>query len=272
MKNPVVRLMSEFRPLKNLVIQRRFDHWSVEDCQQFFQSYKRTDVLEKEEEETCIWRSWGPDGRHYFLKEYKVPPWKQGLSIFTRSRAGREFRALLAMEQANLPVASPCWFAELAKGPMLAASVLVTQSLGQVVPLSIAVQQGQSDAEMLCRCAGKLLRKVHDAGFGHFRMQAKNIMVATEKADALFLLDAPYSCHWANPLPTRIRLLDLEDLCGGHSVFSELQKRWIWEAYQEQDGWAVGQSEYHPGSRSRWGQKLRRIAYYLGAIWSGHRP
>lgn len=230
----------------------------------------------KEERETCIWSSRESDGSVHFHKEYRIPAARFLFGGAARSRASREYRALLAMDLEGLPVAVPLWWAESRVGPFLRFSVLVTRSLGEVMPLPDWLRQGHDrDEELeLCASLGRLARRLHDLGFGHFRMQAKNFMVQPGEQPSLHMIDVPYACRWKVPDRTAVRKVDLEDLAGAHSVFDEGQVEALMAAYRGEENPDCPDvlGSYHPGSRTRWGQKLRRIAYYLVAIWSGHRP
>lgn len=237
----------------------------------------------KAESETRIWSAQEPDGSTHFYKEYRIPSSRRLFSGAARSRALREYRALLAMDLADLPVAQPQWFGELRRGPILEYSVLVTLGLGDVQPLPdwLRADPDPDTALALCHDLGDLARRLHGQGFGHFRMQAKNFMVRTNASGpTLHMIDAPYTCRWPQPVADRIRAVDLEDLCGSHSVFQVEQIQAVMVGYHAKPlgtaGSGAAQADplptFHPGSRSRWGQKLRRIAYYLGAIWCGRRP
>ncbi|MDA0668043.1 MAG: hypothetical protein O3A95_08405 [Planctomycetota bacterium] len=248
---------------------------TVECCEELYVRTRASEPPIKDERETRIWRSptvqAGNAEAFLFFKEYRIPGTRFWFSGAARSRASREFRALLAMDLANLPVAKPDWFAESRKGPFLKSSVLVTQCLGPVEPFSDWLRARVNEEGVtlpVCAMVGGIARKLHDLGFGHFRMQAKNFMVCGEGELQVKMIDVPYTCRWQGAVGPRIRKLDLEDLCGAHSVFSPAQTDAVLQAYH---GFEL-LGDYRPGLRSRWGQKLRRIAYYLGAIWSGHRP
>jgi hypothetical protein len=233
----------------------------------------------KDEAETRIWSVPGGEddaGTHppLFLKEYRILPHRRWMASWVRSRSGREWRGLEAMRQAGLPVAPPCFFAELRRGPWLHSSLLATASLGEVLPLpQFLTQANEPSGQEHCQALGRLVRQLHDAGFGHFRLQAKNIMVRIEgqtPESRLALIDAPYSCQWTSgALPERIRRLDLVDLCGAHAVFTAEQREALLQAYDMPSAALFG---FLPRKRGRYAQKFRRIAYYLLAIWSGHRP
>lgn len=234
----------------------------------------------KDEAETRIWAlpAAAEEGQvshpPLFLKEYRILPHRRWMASFVRSRSGREWRGLEAMLKEGLPVAPPSFFAELRQGPWLHSSLLATASLGEVLPLpQFLAHAKETSAEEHCQALGRLVRQLHDAGFGHFRLQAKNIMVRAEGSTPqarLALIDAPYSCQWrGGSLPARIRRLDLVDLCGAHAVFTAAQTEVLLQAY---DLPSAALSGFLPRKRGRYAQKFRRIAYYLLAIWSGHRP
>lgn len=225
----------------------------------------------KDEPWTRIWSRNTPTGEAQFLKEYRIPAWKRLLSLATRSRGLREWKALHMMERAGLPVPRALWAGELRNPWGLQASVLATASLGSVRPLPehLGVLDAE-DALRICHALGALAARLHQAGFVHFRMQAKNFMMR-EGSPEPCMLDLPYTTFWADGVPPRLRRLDLEDLAGAHSIFSPEQVAAIMTGYSQAAS-ETDLASFRPGSRSRWGQKLRRIAYYLGAIWTGHRP
>lgn len=222
----------------------------------------------KDEEETRIWRLEHPNHGHLFLKEYRLPRRRRWFASRARSRAGRETRGLVAMTAADLPVAPPCFSVERWEGSRLLSSFLVTCSLGQVRPLPVYLAGAGDEGLALCGEVGRLVRRMHDAGFGHFRLQAKNLMV--REGRELALLDAPYACRWeAGRLPRRIRALDLSDLGGPTTPLTPAQVNAILSGYREAGDPVPG---LKPAARGRFPLKLRRIAYYLHAIWTGHRP
>ena len=103
----------------------------------------------KEERGTCIWSSRESDGSVHFHKEYRIPAARFLFGGAARSRASREYRALLAMDLEGLPVAVPLWWAESRVGPFLRFSVLVTRSLGEVMPLPDWLRQSPFRAPRL---------------------------------------------------------------------------------------------------------------------------
>ena len=248
---------------------------TVECCEELYLRTRGSTLPIKDERETRIWRTAAGQAENpeafLFFKEYRIPAGRFWFSGAARSRGSREYRALLAMDLANLPVAKPDWFAESRTGPFLKYSVLVTQCLGPVEPFSDWLRSRREEESVtlpICSLVGAMARQLHDQGFGHFRMQAKNFMVCGGATPNVKMIDVPYTCRWKQALSPRLRKLDLEDLCGAHSVFSPAQIDTVLLAYNGSE--LLG--DFRPGSRSRWGQKLRRITYYLAAIWSGHRP
>ena len=105
---------------------------SIECCIALYQKSRVSVAPIKDERETRIWRTEGKHGDFLFFKEYRIPGARFLFSGAARSRASREFRGLLAMDQAGLAVATPDWFAESRSGPFLHFSVLVTRCLGKV--------------------------------------------------------------------------------------------------------------------------------------------
>ena len=226
----------------------------------------------KYEETTRIWSVTPPDGRKLFLKSYRVP-WRRRLFAgAVRSRALREWRALRAMEAAGLPVPTPVWFAESRRRGQLRFSIVATHSLDPVKRLADSLRSAPAAEVSICRAVGAVTRRLHDAGFGHFRLRPKNLLVGPPPDFPVHVLDLPYTCHWSAGAPPRIRQMDLEQLAGAYSKLSRTAVDAILCGYHDVPANANPPDGFRPGSRSRWGQKLRRIVYFVHASGSGHVP
>lgn len=224
----------------------------------------------KHETETRIWSTSGSAGEMLFLKEYAVPLHRRAFAGLAQSRALREWRALRAMHEAGLPVPEPLWFAESRRGGILLFSVVATRSLGQVTVLPDLLRDFPSSSDEVCREVGRVARRLHDAGFGHFRLRPKNLLIGPPPERTVSLLDVPYACHWDGGLPARVRRMDLEQLAGAHARLTVEAADAIRLGYLGMDTELLGRFRF--GGRFRWAQKLRRIWYFLQAGWSGHRP
>ncbi|MDP6940453.1 MAG: lipopolysaccharide kinase InaA family protein [Planctomycetota bacterium] len=229
-----------------------------------------TGDLIKDEEETLLVR----DSKDCWWKLYRVPLRRRFFAFAARSRARREWRALRAFTDKGVPAVTPLGMGEERKGPILLSSLLVTKGIPKGEDLRVLFKKTQgSEREQLLQKAGQAIRKLHDAGFVHFRMQTRNLIAAeTEQTgdSTLLWLDTPYSCHFSTGAPHSLRILDLVDFAGNESVLSLDDARALLVAYANGAAPITTAEALH--SRNPLGQKLRRIIGYLLAINTGHRP
>ena len=233
---------------------------------------RRNGRVVKDEAETLLVRSDDGDGARWW-KLYRVPPRKRIAAGRTRSRALREWRALCAMARAGLPVVPPVAFAEERTPAALRCSLVVTREVPHAEDLRSVLRRGIDGARrrQLLAAVGEAARALHETGFGHLRMQLRNLL-GRESGDRweISWLDAPYACQWPEVAPDRIRRVDLVDLAGSDSLLDEEDARLVLAAYAGSGDPPLSLAELRGrGART---QKLRRIAYYLGAVNSGHRP
>jgi hypothetical protein len=204
-----------------------------------------------------------PAGQMAWWKHYTIPPRRRLVARFARPRARREFAALHAFEQADLPVVSALAWCKMPGG----GSLLVTEDIPGVADLfETIVRHPESDHTSLLQAIGRLAREIHDSGFGHFRMLLRNFLA---KPGGVVALDLPYCCQWRQVAPARIRRIDLVDLAGANSGLSQEQAEVVLLAYAQDD--APPLSLEMMRQRRRYPQKWRRIAYYLLALYTGHR-
>ena len=219
----------------------------------------------KDEPETLLLR-----GQGCWWKLYRVLPRRRLFAWLGRSRALREWQALRCLEGAGVPVAPPVAFAEDRRSGILRSSLLVTRDLAEASDLRRLWQQAAEAPERrlaLAAAAGTAAAALHGGGFGHFRMQLRNLV--RDEQGGVHWLDAPYACRWAGATPRRVAAVDLADLCGAGSPMTLAESEACLLAYAASAGWAPAAAAL--GSRGRLPQKLRRIAYYLLANATGHR-
>lgn len=226
----------------------------------------------KNETETLLVHEPGdaPDDAGRWWKFYRVPLRRRPFAWVGRSRAAREWRALRAMAEAGLPVVETLATGEERRGPLLRGSLLLTAEVPGARDLrglwedpSIGVEARMS----LAADAGRAAARLHAAGFGHLRMQLRNLLRRPD--GELVWLDAPYACRWPGPAPRGVRTVDLVDLAGRDSPLAEAEAAACLAAYASAANWSPPLEPVRRRSRLR--QKLRRIAAYLLAVNGGRR-
>lgn len=229
----------------------------------------------KDEAGTLLLRAPLPAGGQAWWKLYRVAPARRVLAGRVRSRAAREAAALVALGARGVPAVEVLAWAEARDPRGLIASLLVTREEGGARDLRELLRdeaEGPRRRAWLA-AAGRLARQLHEAGCCHFRLQARNILLLPEvPGGAPRLLDAPYTCVFPGPAPARFRAVDLVDLAGASSPLGVEDARTLLRAY----------ADTGPGSpplplaalrrRSAAVQKALRIALYLLAVNTGHRP
>ncbi|MFQ5749387.1 MAG: lipopolysaccharide kinase InaA family protein [Planctomycetota bacterium] len=230
--------------------------------------------LVKQEPGTLIVCSPLPGGGEAWWKLYRVSVRRRPWTLGIRSRAWREWQGLRAMASRNLRVAPPLAFAEDRRSGFLHSSLLVTRGLEGARDLRELLadpDRTSFEREVWLRAAGACTRAMHDTGFGHFRLQLRNLLALPDEAGAeLALLDAPYACAFPGPAPRAVRRIDLIDLAGPRSGLKIEESRLVLQAYANRE---TPPLELHAlRSRSSWRQKIARIALYLLLVNTGHRP
>ncbi|RMH01593.1 MAG: hypothetical protein D6702_10850 [Planctomycetota bacterium] len=223
----------------------------------------------KDEEETLLLREDHPEVGRRWWKLYRVPSRRRAFAWLGRSRARREFAALRALAAAGLPAAPALAWAEERRGPLLVSSLLVTGGLAATGDLAARWRDPATDAEerlRLAAAAGRAAARLHEVGFGHFRMQLRNLV---EAGGRIHWLDAPFACRWPGPVPDRIRAVDLADLAGADSPFALAEAEACLLAYAAVAGRAPDLDRLR--RRGRLGRKVRRVAWYLLAVNGGRR-
>lgn len=228
----------------------------------------------KDEPETLLCRAPCAAGGWAWWKLYRVPPRRRAGTPLIRSRALREWRALWAMRQRGLPTPEPLAFAEDRSGGLLRASLLVTREVSGARDLREWLVHGAASGAVrrrLLEAAGQAARRLHDAGFAHFRLQLRNLLAVKDRLDEeLVVLDAPYACQFVGAAPPRAQAVDLVDLAGATSGLSPEDGRTVLYAHAGADPPVLSVRQLT--GRKPLPQKLRRIAYYLLYTHTGHRP
>ena len=203
-------------------------------------------------------------------KLYRNPPQRRFLAAFARSRAKREAIALTALAGAGIPAAHPLGWDEHRQGGCLHASLLVTRNEPGQDLRSLLRQPGTSEQRhTLLQAAGAAARQLHDAGFGHFRMQLRNLLAHGDPPQCAWL-DAPYLLQWPNSAPRPVRSLDLVDLAGQDSQLTSEEAATLLAAYAQEDQAPLTFAQLR--TRPRLAQKFRRIGYYLLGLATCRRP
>ena len=221
------------------------------------------------EEHDSLWCAPAPDGTLAWWKEYRNPPVRAQVQRLVRSRAHREWIALRAMARAGLPVPKPLACLEWRRRGALERSMLITADVPGTRDLAALAADPETPAELLhtaARAVGQLARRVHEAGFVHFRFLARNLLVELAHPEKVWILDTPYATAWPRNPPYAHRRFDLQTLaCARGSLPTALAEEAI--------------RSYDPGlDPSRWVHaprrrlKIQRILYFTLSSWTGNLP
>lgn len=133
------------------------------------------------------------DGDDYtlYVKRYRYPRWKhrtRGLfrgTLFGKSRARREFRALEKLRGANVPVVQPLGWGERREFGFLALSYIITKGVAGAASLARYANEHlltRDDASVrverlqLVRQLAETIRRMHNAGVCHGNLFLRNIL------------------------------------------------------------------------------------------------
>lgn len=218
------------------------------------------DQVIKREPRTLVWRESGPDGTPRVVKMYRrrgrVTAFREELLGF---RAEREFRRLKHLVRWGVPCTEPIAWAHGYSAEHGWHELLVTREVPDAVPLGafLGGARGSPDLRPLLHA----LRRMHEAGFCHQTLFARNVVVRARETGppGYFLLDVPRS--WIFPrsiVGSRPALADLRDL------FVDLKEEGVpreevpWDAY----GLPAKQVEritrpWESDPRTKWNRILR---------------
>jgi len=219
-----------------------------------------------------LWRVRLEDGGSGWWKRAVTPPWRLLFAVHRHSRAQREYCALRLLRERGLPAPEPMAWATRRRGPFLLESALVTRETPDLVRLDHLLRD-EADPQRRAAAlaaAGELAAHMHARGVGHFRLLPKNLHLERAHPERAWLLDAAYACAWDGMAPRRVRLFDLRCLCGTASGVRRVDAEALIEAYELASGTVT---ERQPLMLTgAFAMKARRILYYLGSMWTGHRP
>ncbi len=217
----------------------------------------------KDERETLLLRSEDPDGALWW-KLYRVPLRRRLFAFLARSRARREGAALKALAASGIPVPELCCWAETRRLGILSGSLLVTREPPGARNLQelLLSDPDSVDARNWVRALGLAVRKLHDLGFVHFRLQLRNFLASgSPEHPRILVLDTPYTCRARGPAPRSRRLVDLVDLLGAGSPLPPSLAAEALTAYAGEDPPPARLNALR--ARSARAQKFRRIGWYL---------
>jgi len=145
-----------------------------------------------------------------FVKRYHYPSWKHRLkgmfrgTFLFRSRARSEFDALHAMRSRGIQAVRPVAYGERRVLRFLRSCFLITEAVPGAMSLASFARRcaegGGSAIEPAARreiitCLARQIRHMHEQGFVHGRLYARNILVRPlpERRFEFYLLDASSS-------------------------------------------------------------------------------
>lgn len=172
------------------------------------------DRILKKEPGTLVWRTEGADGDPQVVKLYRHRSRFATLrGWLTTFRTQREYLRLRHLQGAGVACTTPLGWGEGYSAEDGFCQFLVMKEVPEALPLSEYAHGGRNGEglDSLLR----LVRSMHDSGFVHQTLYARNVLVATEaRPDArFFLADVPRS--WVFPasvVGTRAAWFDLLDL------------------------------------------------------------
>lgn len=144
----------------------------------------------------------------FVLKIYYYPFFPSIRTGFQRSKAEREFRSLLYLEQEGLSAAAPVAYGSARSRLGLVKSCFIitdfvagTINLGQWRTESARrPEHNRTQSALILEQIGALFRRLHDKRFFLFASKPKNILIrhASTPNPELFFIDVPYSrtVHW----------------------------------------------------------------------------
>lgn len=185
-------------------------------------------VVVKEGPARRVWRFECEGIGEVFVKECLVPDLRDRLKyLFRPPKAFSEHRTLVRLREAGIPAPEPLAVASKRNGAFLESSILVTRSLGDVVPLGGYVLE-RIDAATHAETAAfterfaRFVRGLHDAGVRHRDFHASNVMVASN-ASAFHLVDVD-GVSMGGSLTANARLANLSVI--GHFFCRVVPRHW----------------------------------------------
>jgi len=238
-----------------------------------FAEARRTGELVKDEPLTQIWKADVEGIGLAWWKEYLVPRTLALTRPFARSRSSREWGALVAMEAAGLPVPQPLLFLEWRRWGSAESSLVVTRDIPDTIDLDRLLADPAVDATTraaACESAGRLAARIHQAGFAHFRLVPRNILVRASPPHETWALDTPYSCQWVDRPPRPMRQYDLAQVCGRNGGMQSADAEHLLGGYAAEADEILDTGWLLAASRRR--RKILRIALHTYSRVTGHSP
>jgi tRNA A-37 threonylcarbamoyl transferase component Bud32 len=189
----------------------------------------------------AVWRVPLSNGRRVIVKRYRVSGMRDWVTYVVRdSRALTEWRVGRDLDAAGIPTAVPLAYAERHVGGVLRDAALVTREIADAVHLNAYVAAhfaGMPERDglraVLFDELGRLVRRIHDAGFIHNDFHGGNLLVSgPPERPSLHVIDLHSVARHDHP-PERSRWADLVKLL--HSMLScstETERRRICEMYE----------------------------------------
>ncbi len=146
----------------------------------------------KENAVRTVWRVPAPGGEAAYLKLFRVSPLAAATKyLFVPSRAKAEWEASRGLREAGIPAAEVLGFTEVRTSGLLARAACVVREFPDAMELVPWMHRrwgregpwtpGQAAARRdLLERLGRVLRKLHDAGFRHPDLHGGNLLLARE--------------------------------------------------------------------------------------------
>jgi tRNA A-37 threonylcarbamoyl transferase component Bud32 len=183
---------------------------------------------------------------------------------FRRAKAVDEFKTLIKLGKKGLAVPRPLAVGVARRGAALSGSILITESLGDVLPLDVYFEGhidsvGRAEAAAFSEAFARFVRGVHDEGVLQRDFHAGNIMVGGEPAAPQFALVDLYGVRARGALSMRARLSNLAVI--GHFFCRVAPRHWRARFLKEY----LGGGDYRAAARF----VERRAARGMRRIWRG---
>jgi len=219
-----------------------------------------------------VWR-FRPEGFDgvVYVKENLLPEIADRLKYVLRpAKASHEWKRLLELHRRGVPAPRPLAVGVRRRGPFLETSIILTEEIAAVAPLSRYFQdnlEAASHAEVVeftARLAA-FVRRLHDSGVVHRDLHPANIMVSGPPDEAEFHLLDLYDVRLCDVVPQRTRLRNLAVL--GHFFCRTVARHWrarflknyLAGGGEYRHAARVVESTAERGMRKIWARRDRRI-------------
>lgn len=151
----------------------------------------------------------------YFIKVYKLPPFKKWLPFFLAGRAWRAFLAALKLELRGIPTPKPLffWESKLPWNPFHGFIVYPFENNASLTWYRIreALSDPQKKEKMLFKLT-RFLWEMHERGIFHRDAKISNFIYSPRKKPELMIFDLDHTQVFSKELPVKSRLKDLATL------------------------------------------------------------